>query len=98
MGDVSGSHNNHLGIAAGAHFFDRNGGERIFSFGTHADFRVKCRKPRSRRPEATPLAPLPGQHQAQIGMETLLKFEAFGRELNPIRVYLVLKTPDAAAR
>ncbi len=76
-------------------FFDRNGGERTFSFGPDERFRATCREPRPLGPGATPLAPLPGQHQANIGMETLLEFEAFGWELNPLRVYLVPKTPDA---
>ena len=75
-------------------FVDRNGGDRNFSFGQHPDFEAVCREPKPLRPGATPLAPIPGQSQAIISMETLLEFDAFGWELNPLKVYLVSKAPD----
>lgn len=76
-------------------FVERNGGELKFSFGREPGFEAVCRKPKPLTPGATPLGAIPGQSQARIGMETLLNFDAFGWELNPLKVYLVPKAPDA---
>ena len=76
-------------------FVERNGGKLGFSFGREPSFETECREPKPLLPGETPLGAIPGQSQARIGMETLLEFDAFGWELNPLKVYLVPKAPDA---
>ena len=66
-------------------FIDSNGGEWTFSFGFHSKLVALC----SRVTDFPPA--LPGQFQALIGMDTLRRFDAFGWELNPLRVYFVPK-------
>ena len=74
-------------------FAERNGGGLEFRFGEHPSFTAECQPPTPLTPGATPLAPLPGQAQARIGMDTLLRFEAFGWRLKPFKAYLTLRKP-----
>ena len=73
------------------HFVQRMG-DRRFRFGSHPDFEAFCVT--DSKHKLRPLAPeekiygLP----ALIGMDTLMKFDGFGWELNPFRVYLVPKS------
>ncbi len=72
-------------------FVERMGGRR-FRFGSHPEFDALCvddskYELRSAAPEEEGYD-LP----ALIGMDTLMKFDGFGWELNPFRVYLVPKS------
>ena len=52
-------------------------------FGQHPNLETRCNKD-------NPPVPLTGfDFSAMIGMETLMKFSAFGWELNPFRMYFV---------
>ena len=68
--------------------FVRQMGERRFRFGEHPDMEAECVEDES-------LVPSPNRaevyYHALIGMDTLIKFEAFGWELNPFRMYFVPK-------
>ncbi len=73
------------------HFIQRMGGKR-FRFGSHPDFEALCVADSetdldSESPEERPFG-----RSALIGMDTLLKFDGFGWELNPFRVYFLPKS------
>ena len=68
--------------------FVRQMGGRRFRFGEHPDMEAECVEdevllPNSGRTKA--------DYHALLGMDTLIKFEAFGWELNPFRMYFVPK-------
>lgn len=68
-------------------FVQQMGGRR-FRFGEHSDMEAECVKDEA-------LLPNPDRtkvdYHALLGMDTLIKFEAFGWELNPFRMYFVPK-------
>ena len=73
-------------------FVQQMGGRR-FRFGEHPDMEAECVKDED-------LLPNPDRTKvdfhALLGMDTLIKFEAFGWELNPFRMYFVPKhDPDS---
>ena len=73
------------------HFIQRMGGKR-FRFGSHPDFEALCVADSetdlaTESPEERPFG-----RSALIGMDTLLKFDGFGWELNPFRVYFLPKS------
>ena len=65
-------------------FMARNG-DRPIRFGTHRELSARCRLD-----SPYPILPDPHWPPVAIGMDTLLKFEAFGWELDPFRMYFVL--------
>ena len=75
-------------------FIQRMGGKR-FRFGAHPDFEALCvADSETNLLTASPEEKAYGASaiSALIGMDTLLKFDGFGWELNPYRVYLVPKS------
>ena len=67
-------------------------GERRFRFGSHPEFQALCVT--DSKYKLRPLLPEDERFDlpALIGMDTLMKFDGFGWELNPFRVYLVPKS------
>lgn len=67
-------------------------GEKSFQFGSHPEFRALCVTDSEFK--LRPLSPEDERFDlpALIGMDTLMKFDGFGWELNPFRVYLVPKS------
>ena len=64
-------------------FMARNG-DRPIRFGAHRELSARCRLD-----SPYPILPDPHWPPVAIGMDTLLKFEAFGWELDPFRMYFV---------
>ena len=74
-----------LGSPCSQRLIDSNGGKWTYTFGLHPTLMTECTR-------VTDFPPVVrGQFQALIGMATLRRFNAFGWELNPLRVYFVPK-------
>ncbi|MCY3795884.1 MAG: hypothetical protein OXG51_16120 [Gammaproteobacteria bacterium] len=73
------------------HFNQRMGGKR-FRFGSHPDFETLCVADSETELFTASPDERPAGRSALIGMDTLRKFDGFGWELNPFRVYLVPKS------
>ncbi len=71
----------HTGTAK-THCGDRLGSTGFFRFGNHPGLEARCSQEAS-------VARLNGRWDAEIGMDSLMKFNAFGWELNPFRMYFV---------
>ena len=72
-------------------FVERMGGRR-FRFGSHPDFQALCVIDSSHELHSVDSGVERFDLPALIGMDTLMKFDGFGWELNPFRVYLVPKS------
>lgn len=68
-------------------FLERNGGNRRFAYGNHAELQAECtHHPDVRFDRWESGEPAQG-HQILLGMDALKRFAAFGWELDPLRVY-----------
>ncbi|MCZ0944396.1 MAG: hypothetical protein OXJ53_15180 [Gammaproteobacteria bacterium] len=72
-------------------FIQRMGGKR-FRFGSHPDFEALCVADSETELHTASPEERPYGRSGLIGMDTLLKFDGFGWELNPFRVYLLPKS------